>query len=210
LSRPAGSVMTYRAEPLRAPAYDRAMAMSFPRMGRADFSDVARWWAMPHVQATEWGDHEPTLESVEAQYGQAVDGLDPTSMHLVVVDGVRIGYIQSYVIDDYPEWAADLGVIDVPNGSMGIDYLIGEPGHVGKGHGTGMIRGYLVELWRGHPTTPAVVVGVDADNLASWHALESAGFTRRWEGVLPSDVSSHRSSVTVVYQLDRPVEGTSL
>ncbi len=65
-----------------------------------------------------------------------------------------------------------------------------------------MIATFATRLWDDYPDAPAIVVPVQADNRASWRALERAGFERIAEGELepenPVDSWSH-----YIYRLAR-------
>ena len=68
--------------------------------------------------------------------------------------------------------------------SAGIDYLIGEPGLCGHGYGTAAIALFTALTFRRYPQARAVVAAPQQDNVASWRALERAGFSRWWSGLL--------------------------
>ena len=65
-----------------------------------------------------------------------------------------------------------------------------------------MIRTALASTWRDYADAPCVVVPVCMANIASWKALERAGFRRVAEGLLapdnPIDPWDH-----YVYRIDR-------
>lgn len=178
--------------------------LGFRRLTREDFPLLSRWLAQPHVQ--RWWRQDPSPDAVEADFGPAVDGSDPTEI-LIVLDGQRpVGLVQSYRIGDHPAWHRALTVIAAPADAVGIDYLIGEPDATGRGLGPTTIRRFVDEIWRRYPSTPAVVVPVQQHNPASWRALEKAGFRRVWSGVLRSDDPSDEGP-SHVYELARPRPG---
>jgi aminoglycoside 6'-N-acetyltransferase len=94
-------------------------------------------------------------------------------------------------------------ILHVPGDARSIDYLIGPSDALGKGIGTAMLAAFVARTWNDDPATPAVIVPVQADNRASWRALERAGFARIAAGELepdnPIDSRSH-----YIYQLVRP------
>jgi aminoglycoside 6'-N-acetyltransferase len=97
--------------------------------------------------------------------------------------------IQSYLMRDNPEWertvAAAVAVAVVA--AAGIDYLIGDPTLIGHGLGGEIISRFVSDTWERHPGVSAVVVDVQQANRRSWRALEKAGFSRCWAGMLDSD-----------------------
>lgn len=166
---------------------------------------LSAWLARPHVR--RWWHHEPSAEAVERDFGPGVDGIDPTE-YLLVLEGERpIGMLQRYRIgddDDALDTLARTGLITGPVADvMGIDYLIGEEGCIGRGLGTEMIRLAVADTWRGFPAAAAIIVDVDQGNRRSWRALERAGFRRVWSGELPSEHTRDDSPV-FLYRTWRP------
>lgn len=175
--------------------------LGFRPLSRDDFPMLARWLAQPHVQ--RWWQHDPAPDAVEADFAPAVDGADPTEV-LIVADGDRpVGLVQRYRIGDHTQWHHALAVVDASPDAVGIDYLIGEPDATGRGLGTAMIRQFVADIWRRHPSAPAVVVAAQQHNPASWRALEKVGFRRVWSGVLQSDDASD-AGPSYVYEITRP------
>ncbi|MFE2560595.1 GNAT family N-acetyltransferase [Streptomyces sp. NPDC059352] len=177
--------------------------ITWRRLGESDFPRVGRWLAEPHV--ARWWNHETSPEAVARDFGPAARGEEPSEDLLVMVDGRPIGLVQRCRFADYPEYVAELADADVevPDGAMSIDYLIGDPRMVGRGHGARMIRAIVGATWTDHPDATAIVVPVHAANRASWRALEKAGLHRVAEASLepdnPVDDRAH-----YVYRVDRP------
>ena len=92
---------------------------------------MRRWWA---------SDGEPTTDSVEARYAPCIDGLTPTRMWVVEVNGRSVGFVQDYRIGDYPEYA----VLGPDPDAIGVDYLIGDPAWVGRGLGARMLWAWML------------------------------------------------------------------
>src|SRR5690242_4899587 len=116
-------------------------AIAFRRVARVDFDRLAGWLARPHV--ARWWNHEFTAEAVERDFGPSVDGAEPNEDHLVLLDGTPIGIVQCCRYADYPHHRDELAaLVEVPDGAISIDYLIGEPSHIGRGVGTAMIAAF--------------------------------------------------------------------
>ena len=138
-------------------------------------------------------------------YGPCVDGDDPTAVYLGVHEGRPIGLVQVYAFADEPESLAELSTVcGVPDGALGIDYLIGEPDARGRGLGAAMIATAVARGFADHPDARDVLVPVSAGNVASWRALQRAGATLYAEGELtpdnpidPRDHVVHRFARTV-------------
>ena len=83
------------------------------------------WLLRPHVR--RWYDDVPAAaypEDTISEYRTAIRGEDPTDLYVIELDGRPIGVLQSYRIDDHPEYAAQLAL---GRPAFGIDLFIGEP-----------------------------------------------------------------------------------
>jgi aminoglycoside 6'-N-acetyltransferase len=161
------------------------MAMRVRPLERDDLPLLAEWLSRPHVE--KWWREAADAASVEAAYGLMIDRTDPTEGFIALRSGRPIGFIQRYLLDDYPEWQRAVAVGVGPMRGLGIDYLIGDEAMTGRGLGPEMITVMVADSWDAYPDIPAIVVDVSQENRASWRALEHAGFHRVWEGVLESD-----------------------
>lgn len=151
----------------------------------ADLPLVSRWLAEPHV--AQWWQDPSDLPSVRQAYLPSITGDDPTEVFVIEVAGAPAGLIQRYLIDDDPEWARAVAATRVVDGrAAGIDYLIGEAGLTGRGYGTAAIAAFTTTTLHRYPQAGAVVAAPQQANVASWRALERAGYTRWWSGQLDS------------------------
>ena len=169
-----------------------------------DLPLLARWLAEPRVE--RWWHQDSSPEGVERDFGPSVRGEEPGEDLVVLLDGRPVGLMQRAAIADYAEDLVELtAVVDVPDGAVGVDYLIGEPALRGRGLGPRMIAALVEDTWRTRPGVPCVITSVVAANRASWRALEKAGFRRVAEGDLrpdnPIDDPHH-----VIYRIDRPAD----
>lgn len=174
------------------------------RVSEKDFPLLSRWLAQPHV--ARWWHHETSLEAVARDFGAAARGEEPSEDLLILLDGRPFGLVQRCRLADYPDYRAELTpLVEVPDGAMTIDYLIGDAAQTGRGLGSRMIREIIEATWRDYPDATAVLVPVPAANRASWRALEKAGLRRVAEGELePEDPIDGRDHY--VYRVDRPQE----
>jgi aminoglycoside 6'-N-acetyltransferase len=170
-------------------------------MTRDDFGLLSTWLAAPHVE--RWWREDPSPEAVEANYGPAVDGGDPTEHFIVEHDGSPIGMIQRYRNDSDPEWITALAPTGAPPEGAGFDYLIGHPALIGQGLGTELIARFVDNTWLRYPDAPAIVVTVSEGNRRSWRVLEKAGFDRTWTGEIHSGDPSDEG-ISYCYVLRRP------
>lgn len=174
--------------------------LEFRPLCRADFPLLARWLEAPHVRP--WWRESTDDAALEANYGPAIDGADPTEHLVVELDGKPIGMVQRCRVGDYPEYQTALEPAGTPAPAATLDYLIGDPADVGRGLGTTLLARAATDVWRRYPDVVAIVIPVQQDNRRSWRALEKVGFRRAWSGFIgtgdPSDEGpSH------VYVLER-------
>ncbi len=148
------------------------VGLAFRPMSRADFPDLVRWQAEPHV-ARWWSDEAPDVAGAERHYGPALDGADPTRMWVLELDGRSAGFVQDYRIGDHPEYAVLTGRPD----AVGIDYAIGDPAWVHRGIGARVLWCYLRDVVLPHyPDAAQVHAAPDHRNTASLRVLEKVGF----------------------------------
>jgi aminoglycoside 6'-N-acetyltransferase len=176
--------------------------ISFRPLSVGDLPTLAAWLAAPHVK--EWWPEPHDLASVRNRYLPVVQGIDTTEGFVILNDGSPLGYIQRYRLADEPEWQQTVAVaVEALDETAGIDYLIGDAAMIGRGLGSAAISAFVVELWKDIGDITAVVVAVQQANLASWHALERAGFRRVWAGTLDTDDPSDQGPA-FVYVRSRP------
>jgi aminoglycoside 6'-N-acetyltransferase len=147
---------------------------------------VRRWWGEP-------GSYDETV----AEYLAAIEGRDPTDLYAIVVAGESIGLIQTYLLADYPEYAA---LVDAGDEAAGLDVFLAEASLTGSGLGTYVIRSFVSEVVFARAETQACLADPDVRNLASIRAFEKAGFTAGMTFVDPEDHQLH-----AVMRLDRPI-----
>jgi aminoglycoside 6'-N-acetyltransferase len=171
-------------------------------MAAADLPLLAAWLREPQV--ARWWNHEHTAEAVERDFGASLRGEEPGQDLVVSLDGHPVGLLQRSVISDYPEELAEFSaVVDVPDGAVELDYLIGDASLRGHGLGSRIIALAVRSTWSDYPTAPAVLVAAVAANTASWRALEKAGLRRIAEGPMEPD-NPVDDPLHYVYRTDRP------
>jgi RimJ/RimL family protein N-acetyltransferase len=115
----------------------------------------------------------PYPEDAIAERRLAISGADPTDHFVIELDGRPIGDIQSYRIDDHPDYAAQIAI---GRPAMGIDLFIGEPDLIGRGHGPALIRAFLRDVAFERYGVDLCVIGPTQSNTAAIRAYEEAGF----------------------------------
>lgn len=129
----------------------------------------------PHVR--RWYDDTPASRYPDdsiAEYREAIRGEDPTDEFVIALDGRPIGTIQSYRIDDHPEYAAQVAL---GRPGFGIDLFVGEPDLIGRGHGPALIRAFLRDVAFPRYGLELCVIGPARSNVSAIRAYEKAGFS---------------------------------
>jgi aminoglycoside 6'-N-acetyltransferase len=174
--------------------------LAFRPLQLADLPLVARWQSLPHV--ARWWREPADRASITSRYSPTIDGRDPTEVFIIDFEGEPIGLIQRYLLSDNPDWADAIGVQD----GAGIDYFLGEQTILGKGLGARAIARFASDTFVRYPAVPLVVAVPQQDNVASWRALERAGFQRLAAKRLESDDPSD-AGPAYIYGLSRPGGG---
>lgn len=142
-------------------------------MTEHDLPMLHDWLNRPHI--VEWwgGDEKrPTLAEVREHYLPRVLANGSVTPYFAMLGDEPIGYAQSYVAlkcgDGWWEDETDPGV-------RGIDQLLANPAHLGRGLGTKLVRA-LVELLFTDPEVTMVQTDPAPDNLRAIRCYEKAGF----------------------------------
>lgn len=170
--------------------------ITFRALQMKDMELLARWQSQPHV--ARWWPDPADLASITAKYAPRVLAEEGTEVFLIDLDGVPIGLIQRYRHGDHPDWNRAVGIPD----AAGIDYYVGEREQLGRGVGSSAISTFAAHTLERYPEVDCVVAVPQQANVASWRALEKAGFARIWSGILDSDDPSD-AGPAYVYRLGR-------
>jgi RimJ/RimL family protein N-acetyltransferase len=162
------------------------MRVGFRPLRKADLPLVHEWLGREHVR--RWWGERGGLDEVIAHYGPAIEGRDPTDLYAILLGGREAGMIQTYLVGDYPDWAAVIGVGD---DVAGLDLFLSEEEYLGRGLGTKVIRAFVAEIVFARGATRACVADPDLENTASVRAFEKAGFVKVTEFVDPEDGRVH-------------------
>jgi len=157
-----------------AVAGTNAPVFTFSPLRDEDLDLVRAWLLRPHVRL--WYDDvagETYPDDTIVEYRLAMRGEDPTDYFVIELDGRAIGQIQSYLIDDEPEYAA---MLQLGRPAFGIDLFIGEPELIGRGHGPALIRAFLRDVGFSRYGVDLCVIGPANGNVAAIRAYEKAGF----------------------------------
>lgn len=149
----------------------------FRSMTVDDLPMMHRWVSTPHVR--EWWNGLPTLDAVVAKYTPRILGKEPTRSFIIEANEKPVGYIQTYRIADYPNYAQHLGA---DNCAAGVDLLIGETEYIGHGAGTAILEEFLRVVVFACGSLTECIIGPDIGNRRAIRSYEKAGF-RYWRTV---------------------------
>ena len=134
--------------------------IEFRPIAVSDLPQLQAWLGREHVSLW-WRDE------------RAEDHVDPNEHFIIELDGEPAGMIQTYLVDDYPEWKA---VVGAEPDLAGVDLLIGEEQLTGAGIGPRVLEQFAREVIFARPETIACIATVEEGNRRSWRAFEKAGF----------------------------------
>lgn len=155
--------------------------LSFRPMTRDDLPLLHEWLHRPHV--LRWWKEGRTLAEVEAHYGPALAGDDPTDHYFALDDGRPIGFFQTYLYWDYPEEAECMGL---DPDAAGVDLFIADEERIGQGLGSELLRRFVDEYAFALPGVTHCIAEPEEENVASIRAFEKAGFrvTGTWDNAV--------------------------
>ena len=118
-------------------------------------------------------DRHETYDDVVEHYLPAIRGSDPTDLYVIEFDRRAAGFIETYLVSDYPEYEAAVGTGD---DVAGVDLFLADEAQTGKGVGSKALAEFVNDVVFARSTTNACIAGPDVDNAASIRAFEKAGF----------------------------------
>jgi aminoglycoside 6'-N-acetyltransferase Ib len=147
------------------------MTISFRPLATADLPMLCEWMTRPHV--AEWWDTPPSLEEAELDYGPWIAGVVSHRGYIATLDEAPLGFIQCYV----PAETHDDGWwLDEHDRSVrGIDQFLAEPGQLGRGLGTAMVRAFVDTVFA-DPSVTRVQTDPSPQNARAIRCYEKAGF----------------------------------
>ena len=155
--------------PLPTPA---TAPIEFRPLTMGDLPLLREWLGRPHV--AEWWQPTPTPAEMEAEFGPGIRGERPERYYFAEIDGVPIGFIQSYVVAESGDgWWPD----ETDPGARGTDQFLASAEQLGRGLGTAMVRAFVARLFA-DPAVTRVQVDPRPDNARAIRCYEKAGFRR--------------------------------
>jgi len=107
------------------------MRLGFRRLGEDDLPLLHEWLQREHVKRW-WSKHE-TYAEVAGDYLPAIRGSEPTELYVIELDDRAAGFVQTYLVADYPEYEA---LVAAGDGVAGVDLFLADEGQTGRGIGS--------------------------------------------------------------------------
>jgi len=145
-------------------------AVKLRLMQASDLPLMHAWLQREHVRAW-WGrERLETLASVENKYLPRVRGETHVTPFIAMVDGMPIGYCQSYRVAADEFWQDETNT-----GARGCDQFLGEVQLLGQGLGTRLVRALVHTLFDDVAVTK-IQTGPSPANARAIRCYEKAGF----------------------------------
>lgn len=149
-----------------------ANGIDFRNLQIGDLHLMYKWLNTDFV--IQWYEKRPVpLSDIEIKYIPRIRGEKPVRCFLILFEGDPIGYIQTYRISDFPEYAEH---VNIDENSTGLDLFIGEADYIHKGLGKYIIIKFLEEMVFGATDSVSCIIGPEPKNIAAIRAYEKAGF----------------------------------
>lgn len=122
----------------------------------------------------EWyGKKKWTLKDIEEKYTPYINNEMPTQGYIILHSKIPIGYIQTYKIHDYPDYAK---FVDIDENASGLDLFIGEYDYIHKGLGKYIIGKFLKEIIFILSDSVSCILGPEPNNKVAIRTYETVGF----------------------------------
>jgi aminoglycoside 6'-N-acetyltransferase len=163
-------------------------AIAFRRFGVEDMQQLYLWLGRPHV--AKWYAPAPSsFAEMVAKYAPRTEMDHVVKAYMASVDGADCGYVQTYPIREFADYARELRCAE---GAAGMDLFIADSWRLNHGLGSQMVRRFVEDIVFGANSASECVAGPSEGNEASIRAFEKAGFARwktiRMEGAEPECV----------------------
>ena len=147
--------------------------ITFHKLHKDDMELMYKWLTTDFVHKWYDKDKDWTLEQIEKKYVPYANLETSVHPYVMIVDGEKAGYIQTYLIDDYPDYAQAVGIEE---NAAGLDLFIGEAEYIHKGLGSQIIRTFLDDVVFDLLDINLCIIGPEPDNKSAIKAYEKAGF----------------------------------
>lgn len=150
------------------------MKISFRLLTLEDLPLLHQWLNKPHVHQFYDKDKTNTMDDINKRYAPKIKGEKPTDCYFALVDGHPFGYIQTYKVNDWPEFGDHLWYDDY---TASIDLYIGDEEYIGQGLGQKMISEFLKQVvFASDSDIKTCIIGPEPGNKRAIHVYKKVGF----------------------------------
>ena len=154
-------------------------AIAFRPLATEDMQRLFLWLLRPHV--AKWYSPAPgSFMEMLAKYGPRTQPGNVVRAFIIQADGADVGYIQTYAVSDFPDYARAL---DCGKGVAAVDLFIGED-ILNRGVGSRALQRFVDEIVFADAAVKACIANPAEGNRASIRAFEKAGFAT-WKAIRP-------------------------
>lgn len=114
--------------------------INFQPLQESDFHLLHKW--LTTVFVTQWYKEEGSLENIKKKYLPRIRGEEKVSCFIIQYGKTPIGYIQTYLLTDYPEYRKYLPPTEF---GAGVDLFIGEADYIHKGLGSSILKRFICQ-----------------------------------------------------------------
>lgn len=147
--------------------------IQFRKLELVDLPLIHQWRNELFVKEWYGRDEDTTIEAIQKKYSPYILGAKPTQSYIAMYETVPVGYIQTYKIIDYPEYAQ---YVNLPQKTAGVDLYIGNSNFFGKSFGSLMLRKFLKDIVFNSSDTDRCIVGPEPTNVRAIKSYEKVGF----------------------------------
>ncbi|WP_053366514.1 GNAT family N-acetyltransferase [Bacillus sp. FJAT-27245] len=146
--------------------------LNFRKLNSKDL-DIMHKWLNNGFAAKWYGKKQMTIEDVKEKYLPYINNEKPTQSYIFSYENKPIGYIQTYKINDYPDYEKQVAIDE---NASGLDLFIGEDEFIHKGLGKYIIRKFLKEIVFSLSGAVSCILGPEPDNVIAIKTYEKVGF----------------------------------
>ena len=160
----------------------------FRLLEEKDFPQMLEWLNTDFVKQF-WKEPYNTVDDIKAEYGGYVTGEQPTTGYIIMINGVDVGYIQTYY---YSDWQDDeegmqyFQLLDANKYSAGVDLFIGHRDYIHKGYGSPIMNAFITEYIFSNLQTTSIIITPEPDNAIAIKVYERIGF-KWYKTIITSD-----------------------
>ncbi len=146
--------------------------ISFKELKESDL-DLMKKWLNTEFVRTWYGKRLWSYEDLVSEYLPMIRRQDPTDGFIIYVGQTPVGYIQTYLIKDNPDYSR---YVQVGDDVAGMDLFIGEKGFFHKGFGVIIMVKFLADVVFKKEFVQTCIVGPEPKNQVAIKAYKKAGF----------------------------------